>query len=197
MDKGFVISIFLIISIFTAFLLLFPAKSDVSWVEYRVLESEESDDLLEADIYLHTNRYVTVTDKDGNVKFYDEGHNTFTNAGKDHVKLFLGNSAQAGEPAAYYIAVGNGTAPGAASTTLDSEIAESGLTRAAGTYTSTGTGAWKLEKVFSVTGTVNSINSTALLNASSSGTMFAGDTFANTNVQNGDSLNITWTLSVS
>jgi hypothetical protein len=119
-----------------------------------------------------------------------------TNTGKDYIKAALGN-AEFGTAAFKFIAVGNGSAPTVDSTSLDNEITEAGLTRAAGTYFSTGIGTWKIEKIFSVTGTVNSINSTALFNASSGGTMLAGDTFTNTNVAPGDSLNITWTLSVS
>jgi hypothetical protein len=142
---------------------------------YTVLEEPET----MADINLKANVFVS---KNG-VLIY-EGHNVFTDAGKEHVEAFLGTLSATGSPA-NYIAVGNGTAPIASSTTLNLEIATAGLTRAQGTYSSTGTGAWKIEKVFSVTGTVNSINSTALFNASSTGTMLAGDTFTNTNVANG------------
>lgn len=143
------------------------------------------------------NVYATVKDPEGNIKSYSESHNVLVNNGKDFLKVCLGVNASCGSSAFDFIAVGNGSAPTSASTSLANEIAESGLSRSFGTYTSTGTGAWKVEKVFTVTGNVNSINSTAILNASSSGTLMAGDTFSNTNVANGDSLNITWTASVS
>ncbi len=135
-----------------------------------------------------------IVSKNGEVVY--EGLNLLTDAGANHIKFCLGQGG-CGTGAFDYIAVGNGSAPTTSSTSLDSEIAESGLSRASGTYTSLGTGHWKIEKIFSVTGTVNSINSTALFNASSSGTMIAGDTFPDTNVANGDSLNITWDVTQS
>ena len=140
--------------------------------------------------------YVTVKDQEGNVKYYYEGSNLLTDAGANALKSLIGDGS--GTAVAYdYIAVGNGTVPATGSTTLDSEIAEAGLSRAQGSYTSLGTGHWKIEKVYSVTGTVEDVNSTALFNASSSGTMIAGDTFTDTNVANGDSLNISWDITLS
>jgi len=125
-----------------------------------------------------------------------EGSNLLTDAGANALKELIGNGV--GTSAGWkYIAVGNGSAPTTGSTTLNSEIASAGLTRASATYTSLGTGSWKLEKIFSVTGTINSINATAMFNASSTGNMIAGDTFTNTNVINGDTLNITWTVTLS
>jgi len=158
---------------------------------FTVLEEPET----MADIKMWSNVYVTLKDSEGNVKYYHENHNVFTDAGKDATKAILGIGTAFNNFT--WIAVGNGTVPASSSTTLNLEIASAGLTRALGTYSSTGTGAWRIEKVFSVTGTVNSINSTALFNQSATGTMLAGDTFTNTNVASGDSLNISWVLSVA
>jgi len=169
-------------------------EKKIGYLESRLEKYEPVTDGL-AKVKYDYNVYVTLK-RNGETVSYEETHNVFTDAGKNYVKQALGN-AEFGATAFKYVAVGNGTAPASGSTTLNSEIAESGLTRASGTYTSTGTGAWKIEKVFSVTGTVGSVNSTGLFNASATGTMIAGDTFSNTNVASGDSLNITWTISVS
>jgi hypothetical protein len=140
--------------------------------------------------------YTTIYDKDGNVKFYSEHPALLTTVGKDAIKGILG----VGQTVANYtwIAVGGNTsAMAVGDTTLANEFSTCGLTRALGTYGSTGTGAWRIEKDFAVTGTCVSINSTALFNASSTGTLLAEDTISNTNVANGDTLNMTWTVSVS
>lgn len=125
-----------------------------------------------------------------------QGTNLLTDAGADHIKLCLGTGG-CGTGAFDYIALGNGTVPTTGSTTLDSEIAESGLERAQADYTSLGTGHWKLEEIFTATGTVNSIHTVGLFNASSSGTMIAGNNFSSVNMENADSLNITWDITQS
>jgi len=148
---------------------------------------------------LKIDSYTTIKDSEGKVKFYSEHPAILTTNGKDFVKVCLGVNASCGVPTAFdFIAVGGNTsAMSSADTTLANEVSGNGLARAFGTYGSTGTGAWRIEKDFSVTGTQNNINSTGLFNASSSGTMLAEDTISNTNVVNGDTLNITWTVSVS
>ena len=146
---------------------------------------------------LQIDSYTTVYDSNGKIKFYSEHPALLTNAGKESIEGILGNQFSS-EPTVDYIAVGGNTsAMSVTDTTLANEFATCGLTRAQGTYASTGTGAWRLEKDFAVTGTCNNINSTALFNASSTGCMLAEDVISNTNVINGDTLNITWTVSVS
>jgi hypothetical protein len=148
-------------------------------------------------IVVKADSYITIKDANGKVKYYYEHPALLTNAGKESIEGILGNQFGT-EPTYDYIAVGGNTSAMAVTdTTLANEFATGGLTRAQGTYASTGTGAWRLEKDFAVTGTVNNINSTGLFNASSTGSLLAEDTFANTNVINGDTLNITWTVSVS
>lgn len=150
-------------------------------------------------INVKADSYITIKDSSGNVKFYYEHPALLTTVGKDFVKVCLGVNASCGTPTAFdFIAVGGNTSAFAVSdTTLANEVSGNGLTRAFGTYASTGTGAWRIEKDFAVTGTQNNINSTGLFNQSATGILFAEDTFANTNVANGDTLNITWTVSVS
>jgi len=143
---------------------------------------------------LKYNVFVTLTGKDGIAKSFS--HNLVTNVGLNYSRDCIGNGACGA--AFNYIAVGGNTSAQAITdTALANEFATCGLTRATGTFTNTGIGTWSLIKVFSVSGTCNNINSTGIFNASSTGTMLAEASFSNTNVINGDSLNITWTGSQS
>lgn len=159
--------------------------------DYNQLLMKSSESGINGEFKLNENVYIS---KNG--QLIAQGHNLVTDAGLNHLKAFLGVGS-AGSANSTFIAVGNGSAPVAASTTLNSEIAESGFERAVSTYTSTGTGAWKLEKIYTATGTVNSINSTALFNATSGGTMFAGNTFSSANFIANDILNVTWTVAIT
>lgn len=120
--------------------------------------------------------------------------NGMTNVG---FALAAGRLQGSGSPAAPdYIAVGTGTnAFSAADTTLQTETATSGLSRAQGTVslvTTTQTNdTAQVTKTFTVTGTV-AVTESGVLNASSSGTLLCRQTFSAINVVNGDSLQITW-----
>lgn len=122
--------------------------------------------------------------------------NLVTNAGFAGVASRI-NGADA-EAAFTYIAVGTGTGAAAAGdTTLGTETAASGLTRAAGTasrVTTTQTNdTAQVTKTFTVTGTV-AVTESGLLNASSVGVLLARQVFSAINVVNGDSLTITWKI---
>jgi hypothetical protein len=128
-----------------------------------------------------------------------EGHNLVTNTGLDALKVCWSVNASCGTPTAYdFIAVGGNTsALAAADTSLANEVSGNGFARAFGTYTTLGTGDWKIEKIFTATGTQNNINSTGLLNQSATGIMFAEYPFGNTNFISGDTLNITWRITAT
>jgi hypothetical protein len=119
-------------------------------------------------------------------------HNVITNVGKDAIEDRLLNNGTAFK----YLAVGNGTVPAVADTTLNSEIATGGLTRALGTYYSNGYGNWSIVNTFTATATIMSVNSTAIFNLSSGGTMLAGGTFSNTNLGSADTLTINYTIAL-
>ena len=125
--------------------------------------------------------------------------NLVTNAGLAGIAGRIGAS---GAPAAFdYIATGTGaTAANVADTTLQTELAASGLTRAQGTVslvTTTQTNdTAKCSKTFSVTGTV-AVTECGLLNASSSGTLLGRNVFSAINVVSGDSLQIDYKVAVS
>lgn len=116
--------------------------------------------------------------------------------------LIAGRLNASGAPAAAdYVAVGTGTTAFAASdTTLVTETAASGLTRAQGTVslvtTSTANDTAQVTKTFSVTGTV-AVTESGVFNASTSGTLLARQTFSAINVVNGDSLAITWKVQMT
>jgi len=129
-------------------------------------------------------------------------HNTMTNASLNATRDCLG-SAACSAAAFNYIAVGNtSTAESAVLAALPGEIADSGLTRAAGTYglIPQSIGNWSITKEFTASAGVTNlvVNTTALLNASSNGVMFAGKNFTSSvTLQGGDKLNVTWYVWVS
>lgn len=122
--------------------------------------------------------------------------NGITDAGRAILSGLINGS---GTPAAFtYVAVGTGVGAFATSdTTLGTETAASGLTRAAGTasiVTTTITNdTAQVAKTFTVTGTV-AVTESGLFNASSGATLLARQTFSAINVVNGDSLAVTWKI---
>jgi hypothetical protein len=125
--------------------------------------------------------------------------NLVTSAGK---ALVAGRINGSGAPAAAtYIAVGTGTTAAAAGdTTLQTETATSGLSRAAGTVslvtTSVTNDTAQITNTFSVTGSV-AVTESGVLNAASTGTLLCRQVFSAINVANGDSLAITWKVQAS
>lgn len=125
--------------------------------------------------------------------------NLITSAGKAGAASRLNGSG--GEAAFTYIATGTGTnAANVSDTTLQTELAASGLTRANATAsrvtTSVTNDTAQLVNTFSVSGTV-AVTESGILNASSSGTLLARQVFTAINVVNGDSLQITWKVQCS
>lgn len=116
--------------------------------------------------------------------------------------LIAGRLNGSGSPAAAtYIAVGTGTTAFAAGdTTLQTEITDSGLARVNGTpslvTTTTTNDTAQVTTTYTVSGT-KAVTESGLLNASSSGTLAARQTFSAINVVSGDSLAITWKIAIS
>lgn len=124
--------------------------------------------------------------------------NLVTNAGAAGVSSRI-NGAGA-EAAFTYIAVGTGTtAANVADTTLGTELAASGLSRAAATASRVTTDVTndtaQLVVTFTVTGTA-AVTESGVLNAASTGVLLARQVFSAINVVNGDSLQITWKFDV-
>lgn len=124
--------------------------------------------------------------------------NLITNAGMAGVASRING---AGSEAAFtYIAVGTGTnAANASDTTLQTELAASGLSRAAATASRVTTDQTndtaQLVLTYTVTGTA-AVTESGVFNASSSGVLLCRQTFSAINVVNGDSLQVTWKIDV-
>jgi len=128
--------------------------------------------------------------------------NTLTTGGKNMTRDRLINGPGA---AVAYIAVGNGSAVAASSTSLDSEITAAtgctNLARASGSGpVAIATGNWSYSyKWTSDCGNIK-VNTTGLFNASagSGDVLFAGDTFSNpVTLSVNDQLNVTWYIFVT
>lgn len=125
--------------------------------------------------------------------------NLLTSAGKAGLASRV--NGDGAEAVFTYVAVGTGTTAAAIDdTTLQTESAASGLSRAAGTasrITTTVTNdTAQVLKAFSATGAV-AVTEAGLLNAASVGTLLARQVFAAINVVNGDSLTMTWRIQAS
>jgi len=125
--------------------------------------------------------------------------NLVTSAGKAGVASRING---AGSEAAFtYLAVGTGTTAAAAgNTALETEITDSGLSRANSTasrVTTTVTNdTAQLVNTFSVSGT-KAVTEAGILNASSSGVLLARQVFSAINVISGDSLQLTYKVAVA
>ncbi len=125
--------------------------------------------------------------------------NLVTTAGKAGA---AGRLMGSGAPAAFtYIALGTGaTAAAVTDTTLQTELATSGLSRVNATAslvtTSVANDTAQLTNTFSVTGT-QAVTESGILNAASVGTLLCRQVFSAINVVNADSLAITWKVQMS
>lgn len=132
---------------------------------------------------------IKVYDKDGKLKATRQVKNVIVNASLAEISGLVGNTGS--KTAFTYLAVGTGTTAAAATdTTLETEITDSGLGRAAATVSQVTTtvtnDTLKLAKTFTVTGT-KAITEAGALNNSSGGTLLGHQVFSAVNVVNGDS----------
>ena len=133
--------------------------------------------------------------RDGVLLSHSHHAGVLTTLGQDWIEDQLGDSP--GTEAANYIALSNDAgAPSSAWTAIPNEITGNGLGRAAGTYVNDGTGQWNITKTFSVTGT-QSCQLTGLYWASTGDYLLCSDTFTPCAMEDGDSLEIIWSLSVT
>lgn len=140
------------------------------------------------------------------VQFYHyESSNTLTNIGKDWIEQQISGTPSATQIAKYIALSTDATAPAATWTVLvasdpTKEINSGGLTRAAGTYASTGVGAWTVSYQFTAGATHTSVQLTGLHwdgTSRSDNNLFAANTFTAVTLYNGDKLTVTWTMSVA
>lgn len=123
--------------------------------------------------------------------------NLITNGGRDFLHSQGYNTTGLGANGLNYIALSNDTlTETATSTTLSSEIAANGLTRAQGTYAHTAsTNTTTIDRTFTASGT-QSAQKAALFTASSAGTMNHVLGFTQRNLLTSDTLQITYTITL-
>ncbi len=124
-------------------------------------------------------------------------YNVKTTVGIDFL-FAQGYSTSPGANGLNYIALSNDTlTETSASTTLSTEIAANGLSRAIGAYAhTTGAATATISKTFTATG-AQSAQKAALFSASSSGTMQHALAFTQRSLQNTDTLAVTFTITLS
>lgn len=129
----------------------------------------------------------------------DRHAGVLTTIGKDFIEQQISGTASTTD--AIYISCDDTDASGlsAASTKLTSETDDNGITRATGTYASTGAGTWTVTKAFSITGTqaVQTYGLQWSATKQSDNNLLCYDTSAVKNCVDGDTLTITWSLSDS
>lgn len=131
-------------------------------------------------------------DEKGQLKDERDIKNVVVTSGKTYLAAWMAAASQAGQ-FMQYISLGTGTnAATAADTTLQTELA----TRVAGTLTST-TNVWQNIAIFGAGVDTGAITEAGIFSASSAGTMMARQTFGVINKAAGDSLQITWQITLS
>lgn len=125
-------------------------------------------------------------------------HNLLNDGGRDFMHAQCYTNTSAGTQGANYIALSNDAGGALAShTTLASEISTNGLNRqiATGLTHTTGTNATSLSKTFTASGT-QSAQLSGLFNASSVGILVHEATMTSASLVSGDTLAVTWSLTL-
>lgn len=130
---------------------------------------------------------IVVYDKNGNVKDVREFDNLIVDVGKTEVANLIGG---VGGAPFQYIAIGAGTNPPAATdTALQSEVARQQSTNTVNNNVLT------LQATFNFTAAAT-ITESGIFNAATGGVMLARQTFNAINVNAGDSLQVTWQITI-
>jgi hypothetical protein len=142
--------------------------------------------------------WVNCTD---GVTYQSVTHNLVTNNGITYVQQqILGQASTT--PKALYIAVTTDSAsPAYTDTACTSEINTNGLSRALGTLTigapAAGASTNTIINTFTASGSFTAVQKGCLWTATSGGTLFADTTFSSTNMASGDTLAITWKITIT
>jgi len=140
-------------------------------------------------------------DKKGNLVESVETPNVVVDVGFTEVAGLFCSDVAGSYTAFDYIGVGTGTTAATyTDTALETEITDSGLARAASTGTlvteTVANDTAQFVHQFSVTDT-QAVTESAVFNDASTGTMLCHQTFSAINVADGDTLQITWKVTVS
>jgi hypothetical protein len=134
--------------------------------------------------------------RNGIIMGFSEHAGTLTDIGADYIEGLLGNNASTAS--AQWISLSNNaSAPDSGWTQIPEEIAANNMSRAQGAYTSTGTGQWTIVKTFTASGS-QSVQ-LAGLNWAPSGdnNLLCADQISAASLIDDDTLELTWTLTVS
>jgi len=134
--------------------------------------------------------------RDGILIGYSEHAGTLTDFGADWIEDQLGDSPSATTIGKYIGVDDDGTAPSTAWTALPSETSGNGMDRLTGTYSSTGVGTYTIVGTFSPTAS-GSIQLVGLHHTDSGSNLVCADQVTTINYQNGDSIEVTWTITIS
>ena len=156
---------------------------------------------------IHTDNIVTVIARhaDGSEFYRHESHNLKTTGGIDAIASMVSNTGTQAA-AANYIALSStlsspsasDCAAGSSSCTLVSEITTSGLARAKATYAHTaGASTYTLTYTWTASASVSAVTGAGVFNASSSGTLVFENTFTSVSLNSGDTIQVTWTITIS
>jgi hypothetical protein len=151
---------------------------------------------VEEQIQIKGSVHVRLVGPDSVTKQEHINPNLVVTVGKNALATWLAASTQS-TPFMSYIALGTGTtAPSAGDTALQTEFAGGGYSRVQGTLSSS-TNTLSCTSVFDPGNGTGAITEAGLFSASTTGTMFARQTFSAYNKASGDTLTITWTLTFS
>jgi hypothetical protein len=133
--------------------------------------------------------------RDGELIAYSRRAGVLTDTGKEWIEDQLGDAAVA--EGDYIGCSNNSGAPSSAWSILPDEITTGGMGRAQGTYADDGTGQWNITKSFSPTES----NSTQLIglyySAYPASSLIASDTITIINYQNGDTVQLRFTVTAT
>lgn len=134
--------------------------------------------------------------REGTLLSMDHHAGVVTTIGLNWIEDQLGDSPST-DPADYISTSNDASSPSAAWTQIPNEIVANGLTRAQGSYTSTGDGVWTIDHDFSVSGTQSVQLYGLQYGASGDNNLLCSDTSAQKNCVNGDTLSVTFTITVT
>lgn len=150
---------------------------------------------------MHINVYVQRAGSDEIITIKDgvalDNAGVLTTIGLNWIEDQMGDSPST-DPAKWVSLSLDVGSPAAGWTQIPTEIAAGGLTRAAGTYTSTGDGVWTIDYQWTASTTHTDVQLTGLQYAvSGDNNLLGADTFTPVTLNNGDKLTVTWTITVS
>lgn len=151
---------------------------------------------LKENIELKGSVHVKLIGPDGVVKQEHTDHNLVVTVGKTYLAAWLAANSQAGKFMSYVGLGTDQTGPASGDSSLGAESVVGGYSRALGVLTSL-SNVWTNTATFAPGNGTDAIKEAGLFDVSSSGNMFARQTFAVYNKQAGDTMIIVWSVTLS